>query len=34
MVLIVQTPNGSDEIIEWGRIGKAGEIILLKPRGK
>lgn len=34
MVLIVRAPDGSDAIIEWGRIGKAGEIILLKPRGK
>ena len=34
LVLIVRAPDGSDAIIEWGRIGKAGEIILLKPRGK
>ena len=34
MVLIVQAPDGSDAIIEWGRIEKAGEIILLGPRGK
>ena len=34
LVLIVRAPDGSDAIIEWDRIGKAGEIILLKPRGK
>ena len=34
LVLIVRAPDRSDVIIEWSRIGKAGEIILLKPRGK
>ena len=34
MVMVVQTQDGSDAIIEWGRIGKAGEIILLKPSRK
>lgn len=34
MVLIVRAPDGSDAIIEWDRIAKAGEIILLKPRGR
>ena len=34
MVLIVRKQDGNDVIIKWGRIGKASEIILLKPNRK
>ena len=34
MVLVVRTQGKNDAIIEWSRIGKAGEIILLKPSHK
>ena len=34
MVLIVRKQDGNDVIIKWGRIGKASEIILLKPSHK
>ena len=30
IVLVVQTPDGSDEAVRWDKIGKIGEIILLK----
>ena len=30
IVLVVQAPDGSDMAVRWGRIGKIGEIILLK----
>ena len=33
MALLVQAPDGSDTVIEWGRIGKIGEVILLKACG-
>ena len=31
IVLLIQAPDGGDAVIEWGRIGKIGEVILLKP---
>ena len=34
MVLIVRKQDGNDVIVEWSRIGKAGEIILLKSSRK
>ena len=34
MVLIVRKQDGDDVIIKWSRIGKASEIILLKPSRK
>ena len=30
MALLVQAPDGGDAVIEWGRIGKIGEVVLLK----
>ncbi len=30
IVLIVQAPNGGDTTVRWGRIGKIGEVILLR----
>ena len=30
IVLVVQTPDGSDTAVRWSRIGKIGEIVLLK----
>ena len=30
MALLVQAPDGNEAVIEWGRIGKIGEVILLK----
>ena len=30
IVLIVQAPNGGDTAVRWGRIGKIGEVILLR----
>lgn len=34
VVLILRTQSGNDVVIEWSRVGKAGEVILLKPSGK
>ena len=31
IVLLIQAPDGGDAVIGWGRIGKIGEVILLKP---
>ena len=30
IVLIVQAPDGSDTAVRWNRIGKIGEVILLR----
>ena len=30
IVLIVQAPSGVDTTVRWGRIGKIGEVILLR----
>ena len=30
IVLIVQAPDGGDTAVRWGRIGKIGEVILLR----